>query len=104
MTAAATNHKAVVKSITDEKPKREATEVYNRLGMSLSTAINVFQHQSQRVPASKHCCGRNADHPGRPLLLGGKQSRAFGRVEQEKRHEVAASCTASGFDELIADL
>ena len=80
MTAAATNHKAVVKSITDEKPKREATEVYNRLGMSLSTAINVFLHQSQRVPASKHCCGRNAVHPGRPLLLGGKQSRAFGRA------------------------
>lgn len=37
------------KYTTDEETKRRATEVYGNLGMSLSTAINVFLHQSVAV-------------------------------------------------------
>lgn len=97
MTAAATNRKAVVKSITDEKTKREATELYNRLGMSLSTAINVFLHQSVAV-------GGMPFTPGDPFYSAANKAALSEGLEQEKRHEVAASCTADGFDELIADL
>lgn len=46
MATATMSKPTVVKSTTDEQTKREATAIYNRLGMSLSAAINVFLHQS----------------------------------------------------------
>lgn len=36
----------VVKSTVDDDLKEQATELYSRLGMSISTAINVFLRQS----------------------------------------------------------
>lgn len=97
MTTAAIDRKAVVKSTTDERTKREATEVYNRLGMSLSTAINVFLHQSVAV-------GGMPFTPGDPFYSASNMSALSEGLEQEARHEVAASCTADGFDELVAGL
>ena len=38
--------KAQVKSVVDEETKLKATELYESIGMSLSTAINVFLRQS----------------------------------------------------------
>ena len=42
--------------------------------------------------------------PGDPFYSAANKAALSEGLEQEKRHEVAASCTASGFDELIADL
>lgn len=97
MTTLTMNHKAVVKSTTDEETKREATELYGRLGMSLSTAINVFLRQSIAV-------GGMPFTPGDPFYGAQNMSALQAGLEQEARGEVAASCTADGFEDLMASL
>lgn len=97
MTTATMDRKAVVKSTTDERTKREASEVYSRIGMSLSTAINVFLHQSVAV-------GGMPFTPGDPFYGAANMDALSEGLEQEARGEVAASCTADGFDELTATL
>lgn len=97
MTTAAMCTKVVVKSTTDEETKREATELYGRLGMSLSTAINVFLRQSIAV-------GGLPFTPCDPFYSAPNTAALSEGLGQEERGEVAASCTADGFDELIAAL
>lgn len=47
MQSAATTKRSVpVKAMVDPELKRQATELYGEIGMSLSTAINVFLRQS----------------------------------------------------------
>lgn len=93
----ATCAKAVVKSTTDEETKRAATELYARLGMSLSTAINVFLRQSVAE-------GRMPFTPSDPFYGTQNMAALSEGIEQERRGEVAASCTAERFDELVAAL
>lgn len=54
--------KAPVRSIVDEDIKQQATELYAEIGMSLSTAINVFLRQSVAE-------GRMPFTPGLPRTL-----------------------------------
>lgn len=97
MATGAICNKAVVKSATDEETKRWATELYARLGMSLSTAINVFLRQSIAVGGMPFTpCDPFYNTPNMAALAEG--------LEQEARGEVAASCTADGFEELMASL
>lgn len=44
--AAGTSGKVQVKSFVDEDLRRQATELFENIGMSMSTAINVFLRQS----------------------------------------------------------
>lgn len=97
MTTAAMYNKAVVKSTTDEETKREATELYGRLGMSLSTAINVFLRQSIAV-------GGMPFTPCDPFYSATNMAALAEGLEQEARGEVAASCAADGFEDLMASL
>lgn len=97
MTTAAMCNKAVVKSTTDEETKREATELYGRLGMSLSTAINVFLRQSIAV-------GGMPFTPCDPFYSAPNMAALAEGLEQEARGEVVASCTADGFEDLMASL
>lgn len=46
MTTMEKPRKVPVRSIVDEDTKQQATELYAEIGMSLSTAINVFLRQS----------------------------------------------------------
>lgn len=94
---AATYQKAVVKSTTDEETKRAATDLYARLGMSLSTAINVFLRQSIAV-------GGMPFTPSDPFYSAQNMAALSEGIEQERRVEVAASCTADNFAELVAAL
>lgn len=97
MMTATMSKPVTVKSTTDERTKRDATEVYDRLGMSLSTAINVFLHQSVAV-------GGMPFTPGDPFYSASNMAALREGLEQEARHEVAASCTAEGFDDMLATL
>lgn len=97
MATAAMSKTVTVKSTTDERTKREATEVYDRLGMSLSTAINVFLHQSVAV-------GGMPFTPGDPFYSAPNVAALREGLEQESRHEVAASCSGDGFDDMLASL
>lgn len=97
MTTASLDRPAVVKSTTDEATKREATELYARLGMSLSTAINVFLHQSVME-------GGMPFTPGDPFYSAANMAALSEGLEQEARREVAASCTTDTFDDLMAVL
>lgn len=65
--------------------------------MSLSTAINVFLHQSVAVG------GMPFTH-GDPFYSATNIAALSEGLEQEARHEVGASCTAEGFDEMLASL
>lgn len=97
MSQAIANKTVTVKSTTDERTKSEATEIYSRLGMSLSTAINVFLHQSVLQ-------GGMPFTPGDPFYSPSNIAALDEGLAEEARHEVAASCTADSFDDMLAAL
>ena len=86
-----------VKAMVDRATKEQAASLYAGLGMSLSSAISIFLHQSVingGLPFTPHD----------PFYSTPNQSALRAALREEAAGEVAASATASDFDSLIESL
>ena len=73
----------------DPELKREAQELFNELGLSLSTAINIFLRQAVREQAI-------------PFRIGAHVTNAETlKATEETEEDTALRCTFPSVDELI---
>ena len=86
-----------VKAMVDRETKAQASALYAKLGLNLSSAINMFLHQSILD-------GGLPFTPRDPFYSASNMDALRIALEEEKSGKVAARATADEFDDLIESL
>ena len=73
---------------TDSETLKKCEELYNDLGMDLSTAINVFMRKSLRVGGFPFNVRYDEDHPNADTIAAMIETEALLRDPDTKRYTV----------------
>ncbi len=82
------NESTTISVHTDSETLKRCEELYNDLGMDLSTAINVFMHKSLRVGGFPFNVRYDEDHPNADTIAAMIETEALLRDPDTKRYTV----------------